>query len=119
MKDIDPVEKQHAIEVLDKALEILGPNGEHWTKEAFARDKNGKPVDDLKETAVCFCSTGAVHKAVNDLQYTSARLVIDLLNTKCGKCHSILRLNDGMFTTFADVKRVFLTTREKLVTDLS
>ncbi len=51
-----------ASEILKKAREVI-INPENWTQEAWARDKEGIPVDERSSYAVCFCSMGALTKA--------------------------------------------------------
>lgn len=53
--------KDSELLVLAKA-EITSPG--NWTKDNFARDESGKPIDVLDNRACQFCSMGAVHKAL-------------------------------------------------------
>jgi hypothetical protein len=46
-------------EALMKALELLGPNGENWTKGDIARDASGE-VTQTTDEAVCYCGLGAL-----------------------------------------------------------
>ena len=41
--------------IFDKALEILGPNGEHWTSTTLREEVPGR--------GVCYCLLGAIVKA--------------------------------------------------------
>lgn len=52
--------------VIDRMLEILGPNGEHWTKNREARDSRGMFVMPTDERAVCWCILGAARKATSE-----------------------------------------------------
>ena len=53
-------------EALRKAAEIvLPPNA--WTTDAFARNGNGDEVSFDDPTAKCFCSYGAMYKAVGSV----------------------------------------------------
>jgi hypothetical protein len=46
--------------IFDKALEILGPNGEHWTSVTLREEVEGK--------GVCYCLLGAIFKAYTGLE---------------------------------------------------
>lgn len=49
-------------EVLKAALALLGPNGENWCKEAFARNERQHPVMVESPTACKFCAMSACEK---------------------------------------------------------
>lgn len=51
-------------ELAAKILELLGPDGENWTKDVLARDKMGSPVKPESEDAVCWCVSGAAIKTI-------------------------------------------------------
>lgn len=45
------------------AAELIGPNGEHWTKGTDARDAAGEPIGCLHHGARAWCVNGALCKA--------------------------------------------------------
>lgn len=49
----------NAQKLAKKVLELLGPNGEHWTKRALARNADGVEVSVSSPEAVSFCLSGA------------------------------------------------------------
>jgi hypothetical protein len=50
-------------EILTAARELISVP-ERWTQGTFARTKGGTPTFVLDENAACFCSVGAVHRAM-------------------------------------------------------
>ena len=50
-------------QVLMQALDIIDTPGK-WTKEVYARDRDGSPTFPNSNNAVCFCSLGAVQKVL-------------------------------------------------------
>lgn len=95
----------NARQILQKTLDLLGPNGEHWCKHAY---KTGDGS---------FCSYGALCESVlNDpdrfhagSEYTKARLIL-ATQVKLARPNwksDIIDFNDNTETTFADVRRVF------------
>jgi hypothetical protein len=99
-----------ASEILKAALELLESKG--WTKEAFARDVNGKSCD--YNSAVCFCGIGAVRVAIcksvyisnldlcNEDSYITARDYLDEVSDYW------LSWQDAPERTFPEVKAKFL-----------
>ncbi len=48
-------------EILSVARALL-EKPHRWTKDAYAADKNGNPIDARSEQAQCFCIMGAVQR---------------------------------------------------------
>ena len=85
-------------EVLRKALELLGPNGEHWCKERYF---NGNKM----------CMQGATRRAslyADDSGFTSA-LCTNALLKAVPDCEGnpIARWNDAPERTWPEVKAAF------------
>lgn len=62
-----------------------------WTREYAARDKNGYPVSPVGPNAACFCTIGAINRAVLkglggdlDVAYT------DLYEETCKRLHGVV-----------------------------
>lgn len=53
---------KHPPEVLRRALEILGPNGERWIKKAWRRVETVN-INGANVTTTCFCGEGAIAAA--------------------------------------------------------
>jgi hypothetical protein len=89
-------------EVLERALEKLGPNGEHWTQGSYHRDKNGKqcgPRDAEKH-----CAVGALWMIVHD-----AGLVANAIPYLTRAFTSEpTQLNDHEWTDFPVIRAGFL-----------
>lgn len=96
-------------------------SSDNWTKDYFARDESGKPIDVLDHRACKFCTMGAVHKAlqrrVNDgiiergRFATTARL-FRLLEKSIGVYENdigqgVASFNDSEDTRHDDVMAVF------------
>ena len=47
------------LELLTQARALLA-DPEHWTKGAYARGTKGEPMSPTDNSAVCFCSVGAI-----------------------------------------------------------
>lgn len=70
-----------------------------WTKEAYARDINGKPVGTKSTEVSCFCLSGAIDRCYQD----SANIRL--------KIHSYLHesipvWNDAPERTFEDIQQL-------------
>jgi hypothetical protein len=52
--------------IIEDAREIIS-DSKRWTRNAYARDKNGRPVCPTDPKAVRFCAWGAVLRAAYDL----------------------------------------------------
>jgi hypothetical protein len=100
-------------DILRKALELLGPNGERWTKHASALDADGVGVSPTADSAERFCSLGALYRVTHrdvpfdryhaaDLAHLSAVTALE-----CGTADTLTFFNDRPDTTFADVVEVF------------
>lgn len=89
-------------EFLTAARALLTPP-ERWTKKAYARHKNGKPIGPTEGNAVSFCMTGALLRIVdNGTPYVIAS---GLLTQATGR--ELVFANDDPATTHADVLRWF------------
>lgn len=55
--------------ILSQAADILETKG--WAQNAFARDKDGKPVMPNSDVAVCFCVLGAIQLAEENKPYSA------------------------------------------------
>lgn len=47
-------------DILRRSLALLGPNGEHWSRETGARDADGQFVDVLDPRAIRWCPCSAI-----------------------------------------------------------
>lgn len=82
-----------AADILTKARELISkPNG--WTQGSFARDDEARGVDATSDSAVCFCSMGALHRATNDLYNT------DMQNINMAEAHAIHALVNSLPPAF-------------------
>lgn len=89
-------------QVLMRAREIIATPAT-WLQGDFAADADGKPVNSLDETAICFCSLGAVRLAAfgpaADKQEYSALLARKMLGVACraltrGESDNVAKFND-------------------------
>lgn len=53
--------KMNVLEHMQAARDLIA-DPERWTQGAYARDEYGEGVDACDETAVCWCSIGALRK---------------------------------------------------------
>lgn len=94
------------VEVLARALEIWGPNGEKWCKGRWHT-----------HNSVGFgqhCMLGGMHEAVGRVNSTKSRPFIEALTLVKGALksqpipfkRSIIGFNDSSSTTFSDVKNL-------------
>lgn len=86
---------------LQRALDALGPNGEHWSK--------GGPFGVEKECAISVCGLISGHRKEispysHDLFGRMGGALDKQLN---GRYLSVIQFNDAPSTTFADVKALF------------
>lgn len=90
-------------EVLDGAADLLTPEGA-WTQGAQAKDADGFYVERTDNTAVCWCTVGAVGR-VADLSDTRLRTISQALRAVStvtgGK--EVSRWNDAYDRTQAEV----------------
>jgi hypothetical protein len=99
-------------ELLTQALALFGPNGEHWTKETYARDMDNNPVSPVSKEACRWCALGAIRHCLVD---------VSLRRDFMFKAHDFLQqgipvrvstrfpweFNDLPRTTFSDVKTMY------------
>lgn len=62
------------------AVRELLSDKSRWTKGYYARDKEGAPVEALDETAVCWCTAGAIIKVVGPNPGRRADRLMEALN---------------------------------------
>jgi hypothetical protein len=81
------MERSHKIAVLDRALELLGPKGEHWVQGFyFARFEDGSFRRVPAEEANAWCLAGACGQAAHEMGISryrdgvSADAVVDELS---------------------------------------
>lgn len=87
-------------ELLAQSREVLRTKG--WTRGAFARSALEDNVDPTEPAATCFCSMGAIHRAMNLSASCSpypdtAWVLIGLTKTllqKAGPTMDVFRFND-------------------------
>lgn len=82
---------------LRRARDLLAPRGQ-WTREAYARDRNGAAVDTWNPDAVCFCCSGAMFAtqrggsatlvASRALLSTAIQADIETWNDTPGRCQT-------------------------------
>lgn len=97
-------------------------NMDSWTRNSYARDSQGEPVNENDATAVCFCSLGALRKVTPDSEfnaYTNARRALmetlDLRGESVkAPCRNVPGFNDHPETTHADVLALFDDTIKRL-----
>lgn len=75
-----------AKEILIEAANLLETKG--WTQDAFARDANGMGIKSHEESAVCFCTIGALNRV-------SGENVVRRLDTEGNKAYEYLRDSIG------------------------
>lgn len=90
-------------EVFVKAIEYITSG---WTTEAYAKDQYGFVTTVFDRNAVCYCMTGAVHKALGPLSVAKGNtgLFVEYVKfmseyAKTKGCNDILELNDNPFYT--------------------
>lgn len=104
-------------QILEASLNVLETYG--WTQQYYARDKSGDIAGPLSGNATCFCSYGAIKKAIgadfeglNGGEYTSevqdalTSLEIAVIDYS-GLRTSIIDYNDRRTTTKEDILGVF------------
>ena len=98
--------------IIDKALEILGPNGEHWTQGSL-RDDDG------------YCMRGAIHSARRRLHIKGDKtedLVFDQMRDEYGELIErmpqkklIEDFNDAPWRVFSAIRSVMMNARQDAV----
>ena len=95
--------------VLTKARDLISAP-ESWTKGQYARDASGEAVVPTSPAAVCFCSWGALDRAVGGMFTPKAteavRLIIVGLERE-DDYGALSRFNDALGTSHADVLEAF------------
>lgn len=91
-------------EILIEARKLI-ERPENWTQHVFARDENGKAVSMFKDSAKCFCMSGAVGRACNNDTAAWDR-ALDLLKLKVRRS-SIAIYNDDPKRKHSDVIKAF------------
>ena len=95
-------------EVGNAVLDILGPNGEHWTKHQWARTELGIACSVHNPKATCFCLQGAIDRLYLNTHHEKRQMVslfINKLGEKLGHC-TVPKFNDDVATSFADIKQL-------------
>lgn len=100
-------------DVLVRALELLGPEGEHWTKGAFFRDARGVPC--FGRSAVCRCAdaalaAAAVQNGLVDAHPSAALALAEAWRPGPSSLlprDRIICANDDPSTTFPHVRSAF------------
>lgn len=82
-----------------KALEEIG-----WTQGTYARDVNGRPVDETDAAATCFCSWGALNFAKSGSGGNTC-FAMEALDAAAGQ--SIVAFNDTLGRTKEEVLAKF------------
>ena len=102
--------------VLERTIDLLGPNGEHWGQGYYALDANNQPVNFMAEDACKFCILGAVRRSFHDvypnfqgwadIDYTLLHQAIyNLFSDKVPNNRlDPVALNDEVAQSFDDVK---------------
>jgi len=113
-------------EVLQTARNIISDE-KNWTQGAYARDSEYNPINEAHDSAVCFCSLGAIFKAAGshlDPRYDAG--VSELTNTlgerrakamqegKPKPTRNVPSYNDHPDTKHADVLSLFDDTIKRL-----
>jgi hypothetical protein len=92
-------------EILIAGLDLLGPEGQHWTQGAY---------QSFNSDGICFCSLGAIRQAafgrtyfissIEYQQYRDAKKTLESLTTY----GAVADWQDDRSRTFPEVKEVFL-----------
>lgn len=102
---------------LEKVKNILGENGEHWTKKSFARDDLGLSISPSSSQAVKFCLLGAIEaaKCEDDVRFKVEISLGKALDGIIGNSFStIVSFNDDPNTEFEQVKKIIEKTINRL-----
>lgn len=106
------------IELLKKAREIIS-KPENWTKNSFAKDAYGCSTMITNKEAVCFCSIGAVRRALDVLDYPDdgevtyhsaidrLRQFVHTSNRNTGSWATLAGYNDHADRTHTDILAMF------------
>lgn len=87
--------------IIDKALEILCPNGEHWTQGRF--HDNGT-----------YCMRGAIHSARRRLRLMGDRTE-QFITAQLHGNEWIEDFNDAPHRTFIDIRNLLEVVREEIL----
>lgn len=97
---------------LEKMLEILGPNGEHWCKGEYS--KKNKAGD------TCYCLVGGMHKvglnkpSMSDDYHRAYRLIFKEIKETGANTFSVEVWNDRKHRKFSQVRDIVTRVIEKL-----
>ena len=110
--------KNSASAVLKTALNLIA-SPENWTKGAGARNAHGVPVSVDDSQAVCFCSMGAMDRAIEILDMDYSVGIYDYLykNIPTNHTNLITSYNDAESTTHDDVVNFFKIAIQKAEED--
>lgn len=110
--------KARKLKVLRGALKLLGPNGEHWTKQKYFGKRTRKPKDEgyavpstgyvNRNEADTFCLVGALQQSARDLGFEEwgvSRVVSihDLISSET-KYNEVENWNDAPARRFPEIK---------------
>jgi len=108
-------ERNTAVEILTNARQSISDE-KNWTQGVYARDIDGYSVVEMEPTAVCFCSLGAIRKAIPGDDYKGYNNARDsLYETLRGRPHlNVHGFNDHPNTKHSDVLALFDDTIKRL-----
>jgi hypothetical protein len=94
-------------EILLRAADIIEATPNAWTQGAMARNPKGLKVNPNHPTAACFCSLGAIQKAVIDIPNApwveAEALLAGSLSNNEATMLTIVRWNDAPERTVSEV----------------
>ncbi len=78
-------------------LELFGPDGKHWTRHSFARDKYGHSVagDVHHENACKWCMVGGIRKLYPDNTSKAADALQDFMTRELKLFDTVIGYNDN------------------------
>ena len=94
-------------EIIEEALNLLGPNGEHWGKKEYFDDKSNT-----------YCTMGAVQVAAvwgpgNTLGKIENAILTEIDKRSGAMMHSVEQWNDKVDRTFDEVHDLLMTVAKK------
>jgi hypothetical protein len=105
-------------QLLQDALDLLGPNGENWTRGVYARNAQQQEVSFESQDACRFCAQGAIRTSffrTKDVINAGRRWdLTDLLDNAARKIDNryaatAVAFNDRTGQTFDNIKLLFQT----------
>ena len=103
---LDGAEKPPAVIVLDRALEIFGPNGEHWRQD-YIYDRHGN-----------HCILGAIRQARRDThikpkldqteKLLATRLCRERFGPDCSDQEMLMLFNNASGRTFEEIRDLMI-----------